>query len=74
MSNMYVVIQDQNGRVGYQPIGQALVEADREHPCPHLLITHHSYHSSLIERTAHTSPTPIQDVRIDHCRGHFLVA
>jgi len=25
---MYVVIQDQNGRVGHQPIGQALVEAD----------------------------------------------
>jgi len=28
MSNMYVVIQDQDGRVGHQPIGQALVEAD----------------------------------------------
>jgi hypothetical protein len=28
MSNRYVVIQDQNGRVGHQPIGQALVEAD----------------------------------------------
>jgi len=25
---MYVLIQDQNGRVGYQPIGQALLEAD----------------------------------------------
>ena len=28
MSNMYVVIQHQNGRVGHQSIGQALVEAD----------------------------------------------
>jgi hypothetical protein len=28
MSNMYVVIQDQNGRVGHQSIGQALVEAN----------------------------------------------
>jgi hypothetical protein len=28
MCNMYVVIQDQNGRVGHQSIGQALVEAD----------------------------------------------
>jgi hypothetical protein len=28
MSNMYVVIQEQIGRVGHQSIGQALVEAD----------------------------------------------